>query len=234
LYKCFQIYVKSNHSNIAALTKLEHDFAQIKIYLEKYLHIVSKKSVEIKEHLMRSIKNQFSSKDNISSESIELDKILFLNFNYTSLGKHYEPPHTQTIYIHGELENKDNPIIFGYGNENTEKYKEIENVNRNEFLRNMKSVKYSSTSNYKRLKDFVKSEPYQIYIWGHSCGNSDGTLLKELFEDNNCISIKPFYYIKEDGTNDYEDKSINISRHFSEKIVYRNKIINKEYCEELR
>jgi hypothetical protein len=143
------------------------------------------------------------------------------------------PPHTQTIHIHGELKNEENPIIFGYGNGNTEIYKEIEKINRNEFLENMKSFKYSNVSKYNELMIFVKSAPYQIYIWGHSCGNSDGTLLKELFENDNCISTRPFYHMK-DGSDNYSDIVMNISRHFSNNSVFRDKIMNRNFCEGLK
>jgi hypothetical protein len=81
---------------------------------------------------------------------------------------------------------------------------------------------------------FVMSAQYQIYIWGHSCGNSDGTLLKELFENKNCISIKPFYHTEENGNDNYSDIVMNISRHFSDNTAFRDKVINKEYCEELK
>ena len=38
---------------------------------------------------------------------------------------------------------------------------------------------------------------------GHSCGTSDRTMLNTLFEHRNCVSIKPFYYEKYDGSGYY-------------------------------
>jgi hypothetical protein len=221
LNKCFQNYNK----NITPITKLNQDFAQIKNDIEEYLCGVNKE-IAIKEYLIDSMIN-------VSTMPTELSNILFLNFNYTSSEKYYEMPSTQTIHIHGELKNEKNPIIFGYGNENTEIYKEIKKNNNKEFLTNMKQFKYFNVSNYNDLMLFVKSAPYQIYIWGHSCGSSDGTLLKELFENDNCISIKPFYH-KQDGSDNYNDIVMNISSHFSNDAVSREKVMNKELCEELK
>ena len=230
LNKYFQDYEKSKST--VSITKLNQNFDQIKNDLEEYLCGINKE-IAIKEHLKDSITKAFNEEDNVSAISTELSNILLLNFNYTSSEKDYEIPLAQTIHIHGELKNEKNPIIFGYGNENTEIYKEIKKDNNKDFLTNMKQFKYFNVSNYKDLMSFVKSAKYQIYIWGHSCGNSDGTLLKELFEDDNCISIKPFYH-KQDGSDNYGEIVMNISSHFSNNAVFREKVMNKELCEELK
>ena len=177
--------------------------------------------------------------------------LMFLNFNYSNTEKlyieqKYEVPakygddlielkiYRNTIHIHGELENSENPIIFGYGDEIGKEYEEIENLNDNDFLENIKSIRYSDTNNYKRLLDYINSDKYQIYLFGHSCGLSDRTLLNTLFEHKNCVSIKPFYYYDEKkGTDNYSDIVRNISRHFKDKAVMREKVVNKEYCKPL-
>jgi len=166
---------------------------------------------------------------------IPLRNILFLNFNYTTTAREYskhEDIETQTIHIHGELNKPSNPIIFGYGDEIGKEYEEIENLNNNDFLENIKSIRYSDTSNYKRLLDFIDSDKYQIFLFGHSCGLSDRTLLNTLFEHENCVSIKPFYH-KKDGTDDYSKIVRNISRHFKNKATMRKKVVNREYCKPL-
>ena len=66
---------------------------------------------------------------------------------------------------------------------------------------------------------------------GHSCGNSDRTLLNTLFEHKNCLSIKPFYYIKEDGSDNYLEMVQNISRNFTDMKLMRDRVVNKTYCE---
>lgn len=97
-----------------------------------------------------------------------------------------------------------------------EDYKTISNLNDNAYLTNIKSIRYLETDNYRRLLSFVDSAPYQIYIMGHSCGNSDRTLLNTLFEHRNCVSIKPYYHLKEDGTDNYIEIIQNISRNFND------------------
>lgn len=161
------------------------------------------------------------------------DQILFLNFNYTNTESLYinnEDRH-EVIHIHGELHNNINPIIFGYGDELGKEYMEIENQNDNNFLENIKSINYLQTNNYKKLLNFIESNKYQIFILGHSCGNSDRTLLNTLFEHENCVSIKPFFHKKKDGTDNYNDIVKNISRNFSNKASMRDKVVNKMYCE---
>ena len=136
-------------------------------------------------------------------------------------------------HIHGELDNDKNPIIFGYGDEMDEDYKMISNLNDNSYLKNIKSIRYLETDNYRRLLQFIDSAPYQIYIMGHSCGNSDRTLLNTLFEHKNCVSIKPFYYQKDDGSDNYIELIQNISRNFNDMRLMRDRVVNKSYCQPL-
>lgn len=49
---------------------------------------------------------------------------------------------------------------------------------------------------------------------GHSCGLSDRVLLNSVFENENCKSIKIYYYQKSKEANDYFEKVLDISRHF--------------------
>lgn len=119
-----------------------------------------------------------------------------MNFNYTKTADLYLPANSDipVNHIHGELDNEQNPVIFGYGDELDEDYKTISNLNDNSYLTNIKSIRYLETDNYRQLLQFIDTGPYQIYIMGHSCGNSDRTLLNTLFEHKNCVSIKPYYY----------------------------------------
>lgn len=165
--------------------------------------------------------------------------ILFLNFNYTSTSDLYAEFFT-TNHIHGELNqkksNNPNPMIFGYGDELSEDYQKLENLNENDVLENVKSIRYLETDNYRNLLSFIESDQYQIYIMGHSCGISDRTLLNTLFEHENCVSIKPFYYEREeDGVkkDNYRELIQNISRNFNDKRIMRSKVVNKKYCNPL-
>ena len=165
-------------------------------------------------------------------DGITPKRTLLLNFNYTDTAKRlYGKPEYEIINIHGELNNKNNPVIFGYGDELDEDHKTIVNINDNDCMENIKSTRYLQTDNYRRLLDFISSEPFQICIMGHSCGNSDRTLLNTLFEHKNCISVKPYYYIKEDGTDNYIELVQNIYRNFKDMALMRDIVVNKDYCE---
>lgn len=152
---------------------------------------------------------------------------LLLNFNYTNTTKLYSLNWgTWSIAIHGRLNNPYNPIIFGYGDELDDHYLAIEKLQDNEFLRNIKSMWYLETRNYRRLLEFIESDPYQVFIMGHSCGNSDRTLLNTLFEHPNCFSIKVFYHQKTEKSDDYNNIVRNISRNFNNKAAMRTIVVN--------
>ena len=161
--------------------------------------------------------------------------IMVVNFNYTNVASSYlsdVPFHFLLNNIHGTLDNPQS-IIFGYGDEMDKHYQELEDLNDNNYLTHIKSSKYLDASNYRNLLQFAESAPFQIYIMGHSCGNSDRTLLHTLFEHENCVSIKPFYYKKEDGTDNYTEIAQNISRNFKDKQALRAKVVPKDCCEPL-
>ena len=185
---------------------------------------------------------------NLASEYFDLmpEHILFLNFNYTStedlyksdehydqFGLNYTTPYSSN-HIHGSLKLTDNnPIIFGFGDEIDEEYKALEDLNDNRYLANIKSMKYLESDNYKKLLEYLNSSSYQIFLFGHSCGISDRTLLNTLFEHKNCVSIKPFYYQINPVKDDYSEIVRNISRNFNNKVSMRDKVVNKKYCESL-
>ena len=120
-----------------------------------------------------------------------------------------------------------------YGDEFDNLYSTLKEHSSKECLRNIKTTKYLESDNYRSVLSFIESAPFQVYIMGHSCGNSDRTLLNTLFEHSNCISIKPFYYIKNDGKDNYFDIIQNISRNFTDMKLMRDRVVNKTYCEPL-
>lgn len=174
--------------------------------------------------------------DELPDELFFPNQIMLLNFNYT---------HTAHLYlkkgsifmvdqIHGDLDNPSS-IIFGYGDELDSDYKKIVDKNDNRILRNIKSIKYLEADNYRRVLSFIEAEPYQILVMGHSCGNSDRTLLNTLFEHKNCVSIKPYFYKWGEGEKDdnYIELVQNISRNFKDMKLMRDRVVNKTYCEPL-
>lgn len=156
-------------------------------------------------------------------------KTMYLNFNYTdTLIKRSYGYENEVNYIHGRLGFKDNPIVFGYGDESTEEIQRLEHLGVNEYLRKLKSFAYLKTPNYKNLLSFIDADQFEAYIIGHSCGITDRALLKEIFEHKNCESIRVYFYQRSDGSNSFEETTLEISRHFSNKQLMRRKLVNKD------
>lgn len=256
---CYYLHLKNilneyhNGKNILEikedLRKLNTEFEIIKKLLNIYLKEISKdKNADtvFRNYLGKEIrKDIFTNKsiiDKIQNENPELSKtsliaindIKILNFNYTNLfGSFTWNSNVEQIHIHGQLNNNKNPMIFGYGDEMDEDYSLMEKSNINEFLTNIKSFGYLMNSNYQKLISFISSDYYVIEILGHSCNLTDRTLLNMLFEHENCIAIKPYYWEKHDGSDNYLEITQNISRHFNNKTKMRLKIVNKEHCKPL-
>lgn len=155
--------------------------------------------------------------------------IMLLSFNYTATVTKYSRPIDKINYIHGNLDNPEK-IIFGYGDELDKDYQELLDRNDNELLNYAKSVKYLETRNYRNLLEFLNSGLFQVVILGHSCGNSDRTLLNTVFEHQNCVSIKPYYHKWDDRRDNYLDIVQNICRNFTDMKLFRDRVVNKEQC----
>lgn len=160
--------------------------------------------------------------------------IMLLNFNYTNTLLRYIEDSSNVVlnYIHGHIE-KPQSVIFGYGDELDGNYNRLKEQNNNECLRHMKSINYLESDNYRKMLEFIESAPFQVCIMGHSCGRSDRTLLNTLFEHRNCVSIKPYYHQKSDGTDNYIELVQNISRNFTDMKLMRDRVVNKTYTEPL-
>lgn len=176
--------------------------------------------------------------DNVDAEPFPTyrlpDNIMLLNFNYTNTTDMFLPQSGRfTVnHIHGTL-SKPESVIFGYGDEKDNEYEKLMNNKDNEYLRHIKSFRYLDASNYRRMLTFIESDSFQICIMGHSCGVTDRTLLSTLFEHPNCVSIKPYYYQKDDGTDNYRELVQNIARNFTDPRLMRDRVVGKERCEAL-
>jgi hypothetical protein len=192
---------------------------------------ISSRDVSIKYHILSRNKEQ--------DKQNKQNRVVLLNFNYTKIADKYienKNDGFSVIHIHGKLDDEGS-VIFGYGDELDKKYKEIEELNDNEYLEKVKSVKYFERDNYRKMEAFIESEPFQVYVMGHSCGNSDRTLLNKIFEHENCVSIKPFYYAYKDkegnDRDNYTEIVRNITRNFNDKQLLRERVANKTYCQPL-
>ena len=196
------------------VSELNNSIDLIKTEFEKYLLGISSDNYFVDEI------DELLESDIILNSQYEIH---VLNFNYTDTIETYisrsliENKAVDSInYIHGKLADKNNPIIFGYGDETDKNYEKIEELYENKYLKHMKSFAYLQTPNYKNLFEFLdkKDEPFEVHIMGHSCGLSDRLLFTHILEHPNLHSVKIYYYEREDGTNDFFEKTQELSRYF--------------------
>lgn len=176
---------------------------------------------DIKKHEITTIKLK---------KNIKPDNLYFLSFNYTKTFESYAERCREIIpnqwnYIHGDLYTSNGIPVFGFGDELDKRYLEFEDDQNNELFKHIKSFEYLQTKNFYLLTRFIESGNFQVHIYGHSCGLSDRTLLNQIFEHQNCKSIKIFYYKINETENDFTDKTYEISRHFKDKISLRKKLV---------
>lgn len=217
-----------DQEKISQVSKLNSDFNIIINHLVNYIQVVNNSLPEVEKI------DAGDPKCNIHKAFINEDSELrFLNFNYTDtlFVKNYAKKE-QVIHIHGRVADlKDNPIIFGYGDESDPVYQTIEDTGENIYLEHIKSFGYLQANNYHQLLLYIDSAPFVVYILGHSCGLSDRILLNEIFEHDNCKEIEIFFHQKADGTDNFKEITQEISRHFrsKNKNMMRRKIKNKDF-----
>ena len=172
-----------------------------------------------------------------SDERYKINRTCILNFNYTqTCGLYlnhpdYESPF-ELINIHGQLNDKDNPLVFGFGDELDEDYLKMERERAKGYFNFIKSFWYFRTPNYWNLIRFIESDDYHLCVLGHSCGLSDRTMLHMIMEHSNCKSIKIFYH-GEENNNNYTTTTYEIARHFNDKALMRKRIIPFGQCKRM-
>lgn len=235
--------LKENADNIEVCKSLNNQMDFLRDKLAEYLNkqktnadIADVKSiinsnVKIDDIAIRTNKISHVIFKNQQDNGYEVERTMLLDFNYTSTSDKYKISDKITVnHIHGSLSNP-RQMIFGYGDEMDKDFQELEDRNDNELLKNIKSIKYLEDNSYRQLLKFIDGSPFQVFVMGHSCGNSDRTLLNTIFEHENCISIKPFYYVNDKGEDNYSDMSSNIYRNFKDKVLYRDRVMKKPQCE---
>lgn len=235
----FRLLIVTTKHDLANLKKYNDEFEFLKQKLIEYLKKQTMATTFPFSDLLASYFTEPFDWNEFSIEPLDPNRepqhIYFLNFNYTHTIMDYVNScqsriNTTYNYIHGSLDEKHGTAIFGFGDEFDKRYLEFEDQGNNELFKHIKSFEYSKTDNYFNLIRFIESQEYQVQIFGHSCGVSDRTMLREIFEHENCKSIKIFYYNKEDGTNDFIDKLYDIYRHFTDKGRLRKMIVPEVFC----
>lgn len=188
----------------------------------------------VKEEILADIKEvEIAEEFKQDCKNLKIERIMLLDFNYTTttsryfINDYYKDIDIDIIHIHGKL-NDLNSVIFGYGDEMDDRLKDIMRLNDNEYLTNIKSVRYCETNSYKRMLAFMESGYFQVCIMGHSCGISDRTLLNTIFEHKKCVSIKPHYRIDKNNNENYSDIIRNIYRNFNNPGLMRDRVVSKD------
>lgn len=234
-------YSKASNNDLKGISQLNKEFEFLKSKLVEYLMTATS---EIRRgrvnHIVELTTKPFEQEEfvDILREERIPKQLYFLNFNYTNTIEYYTPYIPENFiydvnFIHGDLENRTNPIIFGYGDEHDNDYLELEKRNIHELLKHIKSFQYSKTSNYHNLLRFIQAEPFQVYVLGHSLGLSDRTMLKEIFEHDHCKSIKLYYHQKNELENDFTEKVYELANHFTDKGLMRKKLVPFEKSRKL-
>lgn len=231
-YKQLCEYAKEREDD--KINKLNEDLKEIQKALVSYLSKEERRYGNEYTVFGKTFVEQVT--QNLNKRKDVLPKsILFLNFNYTSTIRYYIQkvqeivPNTKVINIHGEINKRNNVIIFGYGDEEDVNFNILENNDR--YLEFVKTYHYLRNSKYQELLTFLDSDDYEVMVIGHSCGLSDKTLLSEVFNNERCKSIKLLTYnTKPDSTfcienSDYITKSYQIGRIFKDKASLRRKLL---------
>jgi len=248
-------------ANPSKIIDLNNEFEKVKLVFEKYIQHVVNSRKNLEDHRFEEMSKLFTPLGTDTQTKLALKKKLppkalqeYYKFNVASVGKatrfhilNFNYTDTLNVYndviklndgvkinhIHGEAGSEQNKVIFGFGDERDDLFTKLENTGSNEYLRFMKSSFYFRTRNYFDLLNFLEDRSFLVEILGHSCGLSDRTLLKNIFEHSNCTQIFIHYHetkIKDKIYDNFNDLTLNISRHFENKITLREKVANKEFC----
>lgn len=162
--------------------------------------------------------------------------LCILDFNYTGTVLNYLSTNDKRVLyipIHGHIEkvSKGLPIVFGYGDDYHHEYETIKNSNNDRFFTNLKSFAYLRNRNYHDLLGWINSRTFDVRIIGHSCGISDRTLLREIFQHQSCTRIYPYYYPGKDSDEEVliHDQTFlrmcfGIARQFERAVEFRFKV----------
>ncbi len=215
---------KNSYEDIALINK---EFEHLKQLLQGYLISIDD-DVEVEPSIHNMLVFDF--------ENRVFNQTYFVTFNYTSTidkyfydllnrlspGIYPQPP----IYIHGKLNDPKNPIIFGYGDKNSDEYKELELIGNNELLKNFKTFQYLRSNTYTQVLGLLESsDEVYVQLIGHSCGLCDKSLLRTIFQHKNVKHIESTYYEDESR---YFENLYNISRIFDDNTSMRERVLPLE------
>jgi len=206
---------------------LNNNFEEIKRYVKEYL-------INIKEP-----ENDFYIDNFFRYNFLGKEKNYVLNFNYTNTFNTYKESFERTLngtqntpivnHIHSDLKSD---ILFGYGDSTSDGYQSIKDKDIDEYMDHLKTLYYLRKSKYRELINELEIySDYEVYVFGHSLGRTDKTLLKKVLEREKCLNIHLF---KRQGKNEIEQKKSfdalikNILRIFDNEDDVRSKVLDFE------
>lgn len=197
------------------IRKLNEDLNFLKVELCKYLN-----KTQANEDLFRGLNSEFMNRmenflfPKLSSKSGTLTgpyKRLIVNYNYTSTVEGYLRDATENFitkisYIHGSLSNQTSDIVFGFGSVDGPELSRILSSGIPEAGENLKFMIYPLSGQDNDLNKILKAGPFEVRVVGHSCGLSDGSTLRQIFEHKNCENISVCYR----NRTDFSERIYNI------------------------
>lgn len=223
-------------SNIELIKTLNQEFEHLKLLLKEFLiNEIENEIGEQKKYSINKNNNIYQILDT-NHNDLFFKNTFFISFNYTNKVLHQYiiwlnksstngEKYAEPIQIHGDLINSDNPIIFGYGDDNSKEYRELQDLKEKEVLKNFKTFQYLRSKRYQQVLGLLELEDTYIQIIGHSCDIGDRTLLRSIFQHNNVKKIETTYY---DNETKYFENLYNISRVFDNNELMREKLIPLE------
>ena len=172
--------IYNNKDKPGNILTINTEFEHLKKLLSDYLKVqIEDKTGIDKEYKVKSIDPIYQMLK-LGHNHLEFDRTYFINFNYTSkilnqyvmwlkdtVGEDKFP--LMPIHIHGDLVNPKNPIIFGYGDENSTQYKELELSLNNDLLINFKTFQYLRSNIYREILGLLEeSNDIYVQLIGHS------------------------------------------------------------------
>lgn len=151
-------------------------------------------------YLEKNVINQSVSK--LSNQIKEIHPDYVINFNYTNTCEQYGVNMKDICYIHGSVQ--DNNMVLGIRDIDE---KDINSIYFKKFFQRIQ--KHTDTIQWdKFIENHGIGSKFNIantYFFGHSLSNTDGDLIRNIYENSFKITI---YYLN--GKKDYEQKVINL------------------------
>ena len=173
-------------------TSLEsYEFDRLKL-MNRFCEKSNTKKIELRDNYIKKMSNQI--------EEINPDYVI--NFNYTNTYEHYGINRKNVCYVHGSVQ--DNNMVLGIRDIDE---KDINSIYFKKFFQRIQ--KHTDVIQWDRfIEDHGLGSKFNIantYFFGHSLSNTDGDLIRSIYENSCKINIFHLNIQK-----DYEQKVINL------------------------